>query len=495
MDGTVLNGRYRIVEKIGEGGMGTVYRAEHIAIGKPVAIKMLRAEYSERPDLTERFTREARAAPSIGHDNIVDITDFGVTPDGRLFFAMEYLQGEDLAALIDREGPQPWHRVRRLTLQICSAMAAAHDTGVIHRDMKPANVFRTTRSGDRDFIKIVDFGIAKIVEDDGGEGGKGVTQTGAVLGSIEYISPEQARGHTPDRRADIYAVGVVMYELLTGRLPFKANNRLATLNSVMFEEPLALSTAAPDAEIPSQVEELVLRTMSKDPEARPRSMRELRDLVEDLDPADLEEKTDRSGMWGWVILMIGLALAGGAALAYLYLKGDTDKLAADDTGAAAETSGEAPEAPPEREVAPPEPEPDGTGTDPEPVDDPVEPEPDDSKKADSKKADSKKSDSKKADSKKPAGKPKTLSSKVFEKRVNGLIGKVRKCGEESGATIGTVIPVEVIINGDSGKPQKIEIGGGHAGTPLGTCVNGLIQKLSFKPFKDETAPFKFKYRI
>ena len=487
LEGKLLNDRYRIVEKIGEGGMGTVYKAEHVAIGKPVAIKMLRAEYSERPDLMQRFTREARAAPSIGHDNIVDITDFGITPDGRMFFAMEFLQGEDLADLVDREGPQPWHRVRKLALQVCSAMAAAHDKGVIHRDMKPANVFRTTRAGDRDFVKIVDFGIAKIVEDEGGDPGKGVTQTGAVLGSIEYISPEQARGETPDKRADIYAVGVLMYELLTGRLPFKGKNRLATLNAVMFEDPLALKTACPDADIPTRVEELVLRTMSKDPDTRPQSMRELFARIEELDPADLEERPDRSGLVGWIILVFGLAVIGAGAAYYLYTKGQSDALAADQDGpVAAETGVTEPEPEPE---PPPEPEPE---PEPEPPPEP-EPEPTEDKKSGTEKSGAKKSGTKKSGTKKSGGA--TLNQKNVDKQINGLFPKVRKCGEENQATIGTSIPVDMDISGETGKPTRVDIGGGHAGTPLGKCVKKAIKTLKFKPFEAEKATYKFNYKI
>ncbi|HWB77755.1 MAG TPA: serine/threonine-protein kinase, partial [Nannocystaceae bacterium] len=160
--GTVLADRYRIVKKLGEGGMGSVYLAEHTTINKRLAIKVLSPEYSHKQDLVDRFLQEARAASMIEQENVVEITDFGSTPTGSVFFAMEFLNGEDLAATIKREGGLAWQRVKPIMLQICSALSAAHAAGIIHRDMKPENCYRIRRGGNEDFVKVLDFGIAKV---------------------------------------------------------------------------------------------------------------------------------------------------------------------------------------------------------------------------------------------------------------------------------------------------------------------------------------------
>ncbi|MBK6848632.1 MAG: serine/threonine protein kinase [Proteobacteria bacterium] len=160
--GQVVASRYRVIEKLGEGGMGTVYRAEHVAIGKQLAIKVLLHDYARKADLKERFLREARAAAAIGHENIVDITDFGETPSGSVFFAMELLDGQDLAHHVKHSGALGWPRAKAILLQICRALGAAHAKSIIHRDMKPENVILIEREGRPDFVKVLDFGIAKV---------------------------------------------------------------------------------------------------------------------------------------------------------------------------------------------------------------------------------------------------------------------------------------------------------------------------------------------
>jgi serine/threonine-protein kinase len=354
-------------------------------------------------------------------------------------------------------------------------MAAAHDRGIIHRDVKPANVFCTTRAGEADFVKIVDFGIAKLVDEEG-RGEKGVTQTGTVLGSIEYISPEQARGETPDHRGDIYSVGVLMYELLTGRLPFKGKNRLATLNSVMFDEPLSLRTVCPDAEIPSAVDELVLQTIGKLPAIRPQSMRELADAIESLDPGVIEEPRDRSGTVGWMILGGGLAVIAGGVVVWLALRGEADQAPG---GAPAPAADAAAVAVPEPAPGAPAADPPGPAPTPEPT--PVAPP---GPEVQAEKA-----------SVRPASPPRTLPAKTFEKQVNALLPRVRRCAEEQGAAVGTVIPVDVDVAGATGRITRVELGDGHGGTPLGDCVAALVERLSFRPFRDEKATFKFRYKI
>jgi serine/threonine-protein kinase len=277
--GTVLADRYRILKKLGEGGMGSVYLAEHTTINKRLAIKVLSPEYSHKQDLVDRFLQEARAASMIEQENVVEITDFGSTPGGSVFFAMEFLNGEDLAGTIKREGPLPWSRVRVMMLQVCTALSAAHAAGIIHRDMKPENCYRIKRGSNEDFIKVLDFGIAKVQSDEG-DGGKGLTRTGMIFGTPEYMSPEQAKGEKVDHRVDIYAAGVILYELLTGRVPFTADTFMGILTKHMFEAPPAPSMVAPDCAMPADVEAIILKALQKDREYRFQSMAEMARAIE-----------------------------------------------------------------------------------------------------------------------------------------------------------------------------------------------------------------------
>jgi tRNA A-37 threonylcarbamoyl transferase component Bud32 len=278
--GSVLADRYRVLRKLGEGGMGSVYLAEHTTINKRLAIKVLSSEYSHKQDLVDRFLQEARAASMIEQENVVEITDFGSTPQGSVFFVMEYLNGEDLSRTIKKEGPLPWSRVKPIMMQICTALASAHDAGIIHRDMKPENCYRITRGANSDFIKVLDFGIAKVTSDDGDGSGKGLTRTGMIFGTPEYMSPEQAKGERADHRVDIYALGVILYELLTGRVPFTADTFMGILTKHMFEAPPAPSTLMPMATIPPDVEAIVLKALQKDREYRFQSMREMMQAIQ-----------------------------------------------------------------------------------------------------------------------------------------------------------------------------------------------------------------------
>jgi serine/threonine protein kinase len=271
--GQTVAGRYRVLKKLGEGGMGTVYLGEHVTIEKKVALKVLLQEYARKSDLKDRFLQEAKAAAKIGHENIVDITDFGDTPDGSVFFAMEFLEGHDLAQVIRKDGPIPWARGKPILLQICRALGAAHSKGIVHRDMKPENIYLIEREGRADFVKLLDFGIAKVSVDEGTE--KRLTRTGMIFGTPEYMSPEQAQGAKPDHRVDIYAVGVIMYEMLTAKVPFKADTFMGILTKHIFEQPTPPSQMNPDARIPAEVEEIVLKAMAKDRNDRFQSMTEM----------------------------------------------------------------------------------------------------------------------------------------------------------------------------------------------------------------------------
>lgn len=272
--GEVLLDRYEITVKIGQGGMGAVYEARHTKIGKRVAIKVLLAKYLDRDQVVARLEQEARLASSIGHEHIIDITDFGETHDGRTFVVMEFLDGESLGACIQRDGPLPEQRAIRIAHQVAGALHAAHEKGIIHRDIKPENVFLLERKNE-DFVKVVDFGISKSLtpEEEGGNSPR-LTQTGMVLGTPLYMSPEQARGsENLDRRIDVYSLGVIMYEMITGEVPFHGNNYLSIISQVLNEEPQHPSETR--ADISRDLEDVILRALAKDPDDRYQSCEEL----------------------------------------------------------------------------------------------------------------------------------------------------------------------------------------------------------------------------
>lgn len=258
--GQVLADRFRIIRSLGQGGMGQVFEAQHLYIDKRVALKLLRPEITTSAEAVGRFQREAMAASTIGHENIVRIDDFGRLPDGRVYLTMEYLDGESLSALLLR-GPLPLPNVLDITIQICRGLAAAHAKGIVHRDMKADNVFLCRPDGR---VAILDFGIAKI----GAHGSSNLTKTGAVFGTPNYMSPEQAMGQPVDHRADIYSLGVMLYEMLTGVVPFEAESFMGVLTRHITETPARPRDRAPDRDIPPDLEEVVLRAMAKKPDER-----------------------------------------------------------------------------------------------------------------------------------------------------------------------------------------------------------------------------------
>ncbi|MEZ4430480.1 MAG: serine/threonine-protein kinase [Nannocystaceae bacterium] len=281
LPGSMLAGRYRVIRKLGAGGMGEVYLAEHVDIEREVAIKTLTARGKKKGGV-ERFMQEARTASRIRHPNIVDITDFGHTEDGVPFFVMEYLEGVNLATAIRRGGPIPWPRASAIMLQILDALQAAHTAGIIHRDMKPENCFLLLDEGGNERVKLLDFGIAKSEEDDEE---RRLTQTGVIIGTADYMSPEQARSHKLDVRTDIYSAGVILFEMLTAHLPFTADGVMGVLLKHIGEEPQRPSEKSPEAVIPPAVDELVLRALSKDRDRRFQSAREFAEAVRAADRA------------------------------------------------------------------------------------------------------------------------------------------------------------------------------------------------------------------
>ncbi|MGZ3407993.1 MAG: serine/threonine-protein kinase [Polyangia bacterium] len=267
--GHTLADRYRLTRKIGEGGMGAVYEAMHVLLSKPVAVKVLRDKYLDRPEVAQRLVQEARLASSIRHENIVDITDSGATEDGRTFVVMEHLEGQSLSELVKREGALPESRVLEIARQAASALGAAHERGIVHRDVKPENLFLVERGG-RDFVKVLDFGISKTLKPGNvDEESLKLTHTGMVLGTPLYMSPEQARGDEDlDQRIDIWALGVILYECLTAEVPFRATNYLGVISQVLNQEVTPPRKLRPEMRISEAMERVVQKAMARDRDDR-----------------------------------------------------------------------------------------------------------------------------------------------------------------------------------------------------------------------------------
>ncbi|MGH7435702.1 MAG: protein kinase domain-containing protein, partial [Polyangiaceae bacterium] len=264
--GKTLPGGFLILELIGIGGMGRVYRAEQTTLGRTVAVKIIHPHLVGEENAAARFITEARAASRLNHPNSVGIIDFGKTADGQLYLVMEYLRGRDLARVTYEDGALPFRRIVDVLRQTLAALAEAHREDIIHRDLKPENIIvEPVRSGG-DFVKVVDFGLAKMrVETQA----PGITSPGIVCGTPEYMSPEQARGDPLDARSDLYAVGVIMYQLLTGRLPFEAESPTQVVLAHLSVPPTDPREMAPDRQIPQPLADLALRALAKATKDRP----------------------------------------------------------------------------------------------------------------------------------------------------------------------------------------------------------------------------------
>jgi serine/threonine-protein kinase len=355
--GTTIDGRYEVMEALGEGGMGHVYEVRHVALDRRFAMKVLRRDLARDGELASRFIQEAKATASVRHPNVVEITDFGRMPDGVPYFVMELLVGQTLGQIIKTGGPIPSRRAVRIVKQVAGALAAAHAAGIVHRDLKPDNIFLVGGVGGvaggvaSDDVRVVDFGAAKIV------GSSRVTRQGIVFGTPHYMSPEQASGQPVDHRADLYALGIIMYEMFTGRVPFEADTYMGVLTQHMFVQPVRPSQVSPAARELGALEEITMVCLAKKPEERYPSMEALSAaldevvqvhsdgrmqvaaslgerrpsrppisvryrMADELEPPTLEEMrvaidsvlpVKRVVPWGWIAGIGGVIVAGTAA--------------------------------------------------------------------------------------------------------------------------------------------------------------------------------------
>jgi eukaryotic-like serine/threonine-protein kinase len=311
--GTVIQESFRIDGKLGQGGMGAIYLAEHLRLKKKVAIKCLHAGLASKPEVIRRFKNEAVAASSIGHPHIINVMDMGQFADGTFFMVLEFLDGKDWQQQLDESGAQPAAEVAHIGLQICAALGAASAKGIVHRDLKPENIFLIDKLGDKNFVKVLDFGISKILDGTGG-----ATKTGALMGTPYYMSPEQVLGKKEvTHLTDIYALGVIFFQALSGAVPFEGETLAQIILKIASEPTPSLAKRAPGVPLPFC--RLVGQMMQKEPSDRPQTFEE---VAEKLLPLLSESPTAASasrpafdlgqipkGLWG-IGAALGLVTGG-----------------------------------------------------------------------------------------------------------------------------------------------------------------------------------------
>jgi eukaryotic-like serine/threonine-protein kinase len=264
----LLGGQFQILQKIGSGGMGSVYKAAQPAMNRMVAVKILHPKLANRKDLVSRFRREARAMSHLTHPNTVKVLLYGELDDGSLYIVMEHLEGKNLNQVVRKEGPLPVERAIPVLIQVCGALQEAHLQGIVHRDLKPENIFLSTNGGLKDFPKVLDFGLAKVTERELRPGSVMLTQEGMVFGTPEFMSPEQAQGKVLDSRSDIYSLATILYEVLTGKLPFDARTPMEYIQLHVTKPPIPLDERVPGKRFPAGLGEVLARALEKKPENR-----------------------------------------------------------------------------------------------------------------------------------------------------------------------------------------------------------------------------------
>jgi len=284
--GRVIAGNFRIDKLLGAGAMGNVYKAEQLSLAKAVAVKVLHAHLMSDEKLVLRFKREAKSASLLNHPNSIQIIDSGQDRDGTLYIAMELLAGRDLAHVIRDDFPLSLPRIVRVMSQVLSALDEAHAQGVIHRDLKPSNIMLIERRGERDFVKVCDFGIAKAAINEKDDRENMLTIQGLVCGTPEYMAPEQARGEVLDGRADLYAAAVILFQMVTGDIPFKGDTPMAIVSRHLVETPTTPSRRRTDVPIPPALDALILRGMEKNRELRFPNALAFREALEEIAPPD-----------------------------------------------------------------------------------------------------------------------------------------------------------------------------------------------------------------
>lgn len=265
----ILDGQYRILQKIGTGGMGSVYKAAQPAMNRMVAIKILHPKLANRKDLSSRFRREARAMSQLTHPNTVKVSMYGeLEEDGSLYIVMEFLEGRNLNRAVKKDGPMAAERAVPILIQVCGALQEAHTMGIIHRDLKPENIFLCKQIGIDEYPKVLDFGLAKVTEQQMRPGSVALTQEGMVFGTPEFMSPEQAQGQKLDPRSDIYSLAVILYEALTGKLPFDAKTPMEYIQKHVMETPILLNRRVEGLSFAKGLEEVIQKALSKNPDQR-----------------------------------------------------------------------------------------------------------------------------------------------------------------------------------------------------------------------------------